>query len=140
LPRVLRTLAATWPRARRSATGPQRARIGAHHDRSGRHPHHCPAARALTVTPTSETGSSKAQLRLRSKATTVLLKARSSSSASRGTDTVKGQGPGDLAYSGIVVLRFTDSDRLLLAFASGAWACVTGTALGDRDRRSSTAP
>src|SRR5689334_16919832 len=40
--------------------------------------------------------------------------------------------------SGILVLRFTDSDHLVLAFAPGAWACVTGCALGDRGRRSAS--
>jgi hypothetical protein len=40
--------------------------------------------------------------------------------------------------SGILVLRFVESDRLVLAFAPGAWSSVTGTALGDRGRRSSS--
>jgi hypothetical protein len=40
--------------------------------------------------------------------------------------------------SGILVLRFTESDHLVLAFAPGAWASVTGCALGDRGRRSTS--
>lgn len=40
--------------------------------------------------------------------------------------------------SGILVLRFVESDHLVLAFAPGAWASVTGCALGDRGRRSAT--
>jgi hypothetical protein len=40
--------------------------------------------------------------------------------------------------SGILVLRFTDSDHLVLAFAPGAWASVSGSALGDRGRRSAS--
>lgn len=45
----------------------------------------------------------------------------------------------EFADSGILVLRFLESDRLVMAIASGAWAYVTGTALGDRGRRSSRA-
>jgi hypothetical protein len=40
--------------------------------------------------------------------------------------------------SGILVLRFTERDHLVLAFAPGAWACVSGCALGDRGRRSAS--
>ena len=40
--------------------------------------------------------------------------------------------------SGILVLRFTESDHVVLAFAPGAWAAVTGCALGDRGRRSAS--
>lgn len=44
----------------------------------------------------------------------------------------------EFADSGILVLRFVDSDHLVIAFAPGAWTSVTGTALGDRGRRSSS--
>jgi hypothetical protein len=40
--------------------------------------------------------------------------------------------------SGILVLRFTESDHLFVAFAPGAWSAVTGCALGDRGRRSAS--
>jgi hypothetical protein len=40
--------------------------------------------------------------------------------------------------SGILVLRFTESDHLVLALAPGAWASVTGCALDDRGRRSAS--
>jgi hypothetical protein len=40
--------------------------------------------------------------------------------------------------SGILVLRFIDSDHLVLALAPGAWSAVTGCALGDRGRRSAS--
>lgn len=46
----------------------------------------------------------------------------------------------EFADSGILVLRFTESDRLVLAFAQGAWVSVTGCALGDRGRRSASGP
>jgi len=36
------------------------------------------------------------------------------------------------------VLRFEGSDHLLSAFAPTAWTSVSGTALGDRGRRSSS--
>jgi hypothetical protein len=36
--------------------------------------------------------------------------------------------------SGILVLRFGESDHVVIAFAPGAWASVAGTALGDRGR------
>jgi hypothetical protein len=44
----------------------------------------------------------------------------------------------EFADSGILVLRFTESDHLVLAFAPGAWTSVTGCALGDRGRRSTS--
>ena len=44
----------------------------------------------------------------------------------------------EFAPAGILVLRFEDSDHLLTAFAPTAWTSVTGTALGDRGRRSSS--
>ena len=44
----------------------------------------------------------------------------------------------EFADSGILVLRFLDSDHVVLAFAPGAWTTVLGTALGDRGRRSSS--
>jgi len=40
--------------------------------------------------------------------------------------------------SGILVLRFTESDHLVLALAPGAWSAATGCALGDRGRRSAS--
>jgi hypothetical protein len=43
----------------------------------------------------------------------------------------------EFADSGILVLRFTGSERLVMALAPGAWTSVAGTALGDRGRRSS---
>jgi len=44
----------------------------------------------------------------------------------------------EFAEAGILVLRFQDSDHLRSAFAPTAWASVSGTALGDRGRRSSS--
>lgn len=44
----------------------------------------------------------------------------------------------EFADSGILVLRFVDSDHLILGLAPGAWSRVSGTALGDRGRRSSS--
>ncbi|MGX7678330.1 hypothetical protein ACSMXN_05480 [Jatrophihabitans sp. DSM 45814] len=44
----------------------------------------------------------------------------------------------EFADAGILVLRFEGSDRLLSAFAPSAWTAVSGSALGDRGRRSST--
>jgi hypothetical protein len=44
----------------------------------------------------------------------------------------------EFADAGILVLRFQGTDHLLRAFAPTAWISVTGTALGDRGRRSST--
>jgi len=44
----------------------------------------------------------------------------------------------EVAEAGIPVLRFVDSDHLLSAFAPTAWTSVSGTALGDRGRRSSS--
>ena len=44
----------------------------------------------------------------------------------------------EFAEAGILVLRFQDSDHLLSAFAPTAWTSVSGTALGDRGRRSSS--
>src|SRR5207342_874914 len=44
----------------------------------------------------------------------------------------------EFAEAGILVLRFEDSDHLLSAFAPSAWTSVSGTALGDRGRRSSS--
>jgi hypothetical protein len=44
----------------------------------------------------------------------------------------------EFAEAGILVLRFQDSDHLLSAFAPTAWTSVTGTALGDRGRRSTS--
>jgi hypothetical protein len=44
----------------------------------------------------------------------------------------------EFAEAGILVLRFQDSDRLLSAFAPTVWTSVSGTALGDRGRRSSS--
>lgn len=44
----------------------------------------------------------------------------------------------EFADSGILVLRFIESDHLVLALAPGAWASVTGCALGDRGRRSAS--
>ena len=41
--------------------------------------------------------------------------------------------------SGILVLRFGESDHVVIALAPGAWAAVEGSALGDRGRRSSGA-
>jgi hypothetical protein len=40
--------------------------------------------------------------------------------------------------SGILALRFIESDHLVIAFAPGAWSRVASTALGDRARRSSS--
>jgi len=40
--------------------------------------------------------------------------------------------------SGILVLRFIESDHLVLALAPRAWSAVTGCALGDRGRRSAS--
>jgi hypothetical protein len=42
----------------------------------------------------------------------------------------------EFGEAGILVLRFEDSDRLLIAFGPSAWTSVSGTALGDRGRRS----
>jgi hypothetical protein len=44
----------------------------------------------------------------------------------------------EFAQAGILVLRFEDSDHVLSAFAPTAWTSVSGTALGDRGRRSSS--
>ena len=44
----------------------------------------------------------------------------------------------EFAQAGILVLRFQDSDHLLSAFAPTDWTSVSGTALGDRGRRSSS--
>jgi hypothetical protein len=44
----------------------------------------------------------------------------------------------EFAEAGILVLRFEDSDHLITAFAPTAWISVSGTALGDRGRRSSS--
>ncbi len=44
----------------------------------------------------------------------------------------------EFAEAGILVLRFEGSDHLLSAFAPTAWTSVSGTALGDRGRRSSS--
>ena len=44
----------------------------------------------------------------------------------------------EFAPAGILILRFEDSDHLLTAFAPTAWTSVTGTALGDRGRRSAS--
>jgi hypothetical protein len=44
----------------------------------------------------------------------------------------------EFAEAGILVLRFEDSDRSMTALAPSAWTCVTGAALGDRGRRSSS--
>lgn len=44
----------------------------------------------------------------------------------------------EFVESGILVLRFVESDHLVLALAPGAWASVTGCALGDRGRRSAS--
>ena len=44
----------------------------------------------------------------------------------------------EFADAGILVLRFQDSDHVLSAFAPTAWTSVSGTALGDRGRRSSS--
>ena len=44
----------------------------------------------------------------------------------------------EFAEAGILVLRLEESDHLVTAFASTAWTCVTGAALGDRGRRSSS--
>jgi hypothetical protein len=44
----------------------------------------------------------------------------------------------EFAESGILVLRLEESDHLVTAFAPTAWTSVTGSALGDRGRRSST--
>ncbi|MCU1658340.1 MAG: hypothetical protein JWO57_2996 [Pseudonocardiales bacterium] len=44
----------------------------------------------------------------------------------------------EFAEAGILVLRFEDSDHLMSAFAPTAWISVSGTALGDRGRRSSS--
>ena len=42
----------------------------------------------------------------------------------------------EFAEAAILLPRFQDSDHLLSAFAPTAWTSVTGTALGDRGRRS----
>jgi hypothetical protein len=42
----------------------------------------------------------------------------------------------EFGEAGILILRFEDSDHLLIAFAPTAWTSVIGTALGDRGRRS----
>lgn len=42
----------------------------------------------------------------------------------------------EFANGGILLLRVVESDRVLTAFAPAAWTSVTGTALGDRGRRS----
>ena len=44
----------------------------------------------------------------------------------------------EFAEAGILVLRFQASDHVLSAYAPNAWISVSGTALGDRGRRSST--
>jgi len=44
----------------------------------------------------------------------------------------------EFVQAGILVLRFEDSDHVLSAFAPTAWTSVSGTALGDRGRRSSS--
>jgi hypothetical protein len=44
----------------------------------------------------------------------------------------------EFVESGILVLRFTESDHVVLALAPGAWASVTGCAIGDRGRRSAS--
>ena len=44
----------------------------------------------------------------------------------------------EFAEAGILVLRFQDSDHVLSAFAPTAWTSVSGAALGDRGRRSSS--
>lgn len=44
----------------------------------------------------------------------------------------------EFADSGILVLRFIESDHLVRALSPGAWASVTGCALGDRGRRSAS--
>jgi hypothetical protein len=44
----------------------------------------------------------------------------------------------EFAHAGILVLRFEGSDHLLSAFAPTAWTSVSGTALGDRGRKSAS--
>ena len=44
----------------------------------------------------------------------------------------------EFAEAAILVQGFQDSDHLLSAFAPTAWTEVSGTALGDRGRRSSS--
>ena len=44
----------------------------------------------------------------------------------------------EFAEAGILVLRLQDSDHSINAFAPTAWTAVSGTALGDQGRRSSS--
>lgn len=44
----------------------------------------------------------------------------------------------EFTQAAILVLRYQDSDHLLTAFAPTAWTAVSGTALGDHGRRSSS--
>src|SRR4026207_453941 len=44
----------------------------------------------------------------------------------------------EFVQAGVLVLRFEDSDHVLSAFAPTDWTSVSGTALGDRGRRSSS--
>jgi hypothetical protein len=44
----------------------------------------------------------------------------------------------EFANGGILILRFEESDRVLTAFSPVAWSSVSGSALGDRGRRSAS--